>query len=184
VSEWRKIWANGLPSAGRSPKSGHRMAAKGIQFPRRWYGGMTSANLEVIWAMSAKTLSAFRPKRDIQRRASVIRRCSDVETLGAEGPLCAKTRHSVLLICRSYPELAAAFEEPQFGTLQCRPREPFTALSSIWSPMRNEGSHTRRPPAAKIVRCSQATNAAAITPTRYGLNTGSNSTVARQPSIC
>ena len=28
------------------------MAAKGIQFPRRWYGGMISANLEVIWVMS------------------------------------------------------------------------------------------------------------------------------------
>ncbi len=26
---------------------------KGIRFPRRWYGGMISANLEVIWEMSA-----------------------------------------------------------------------------------------------------------------------------------
>ena len=25
---------------------------KGIRFPRRWYGGMISANLEVIWVMS------------------------------------------------------------------------------------------------------------------------------------
>jgi len=32
------------------------MAAKGIRFPRRWYGGMISANLEVIWAMSVKTV--------------------------------------------------------------------------------------------------------------------------------
>jgi len=31
------------------------MAAKGIQFHRRWYGGMISANLEVIWVMSVKT---------------------------------------------------------------------------------------------------------------------------------
>ena len=30
------------------------MAAKGIPFPRRWYGGMISANLEVIWVMSVK----------------------------------------------------------------------------------------------------------------------------------
>ena len=30
------------------------MAAKGIQFPRRWYGGMISANLEVIWVMSVE----------------------------------------------------------------------------------------------------------------------------------
>ena len=28
------------------------MAAKGIQFPRRWYGGMISVNLEVVWVMS------------------------------------------------------------------------------------------------------------------------------------
>ncbi len=33
VSEWRKIWANGLPNEGRSPKSGHRMATEGMQFP-------------------------------------------------------------------------------------------------------------------------------------------------------
>ena len=31
------------------------MAAKGIRFPRRWYGGMISANLEIIWAMSDST---------------------------------------------------------------------------------------------------------------------------------
>ena len=53
MSERQKNWPNGLPSEGRSPKSGHRMAAERMQFPRRWYGGMTSANLEVIWAMSA-----------------------------------------------------------------------------------------------------------------------------------
>ena len=32
------------------------MAAKGIQFPRRWYGGMISANLEVIWVMSVNSV--------------------------------------------------------------------------------------------------------------------------------
>ena len=32
-----------------------RLAAKGIRFPRRWYGGMISANLEVIRAMSVDT---------------------------------------------------------------------------------------------------------------------------------
>ena len=42
-------WAS---NRGLISKSGHRMAAKGIRFPRRWYGGMISANLEVIWAMS------------------------------------------------------------------------------------------------------------------------------------
>ncbi len=33
VSEWRKIWANGLPNEGRLTKSCHRMAAEGMQFP-------------------------------------------------------------------------------------------------------------------------------------------------------
>jgi len=51
VSEWRKIWANGLPNEGRLPKSCHRMAAKGIQFPWRWGGRTISTNLDVIWGM-------------------------------------------------------------------------------------------------------------------------------------
>jgi hypothetical protein len=34
-------------------KSGHRVAAEMIPFPRRWHGGMISANLEAIWGMSA-----------------------------------------------------------------------------------------------------------------------------------
>ncbi len=38
MSEWRKIGANGLSNEGRSPKSGHRMAAEGIQFPWRLGG--------------------------------------------------------------------------------------------------------------------------------------------------
>jgi hypothetical protein len=51
-SLFRKTWANGLPTEGRSPTSGHRMAAEGMPFPWRWNGGMISANLEVIWEMS------------------------------------------------------------------------------------------------------------------------------------
>ncbi len=53
MSEWRKIWPNGLPGESRSPRSGHRMAAEGMQFPRRWNGGTISLNLGVIWEMSA-----------------------------------------------------------------------------------------------------------------------------------
>ncbi len=30
------------------------MASEGMPFPRRWYGGMISANLEVIWEMSVE----------------------------------------------------------------------------------------------------------------------------------
>ncbi len=43
------------PSGHRkTKKSGHRLAAEKTLFPRRWYGGMISANLEVIWDMSVK----------------------------------------------------------------------------------------------------------------------------------
>ncbi len=54
MSEWRKIWANGLPNEGQSPKLAHRMAAEGMQFPWRWNGGTISLNLGVIWEMSAQ----------------------------------------------------------------------------------------------------------------------------------
>ena len=33
-------------------KSGYQAAAKMISFPRRWHGGMISANQEAIWGMS------------------------------------------------------------------------------------------------------------------------------------
>jgi len=32
----------------KTEKSGHRLAAEKTLFPRRWYGGMISANLEVL----------------------------------------------------------------------------------------------------------------------------------------
>ncbi len=59
MSEWWKIWANGLPNGGRSPKSGHRMAAKGMQFHWRWFSGTISTNLDVIWGMSEHMSSRF-----------------------------------------------------------------------------------------------------------------------------
>ena len=52
LSEWRKIWANGLPNDNRSPKTGHRMAVEGMPFPWRGNGGTISTNLDVIWEMS------------------------------------------------------------------------------------------------------------------------------------
>ncbi len=54
MSEWRKITANGLPDEGRSPESGYRMAAEGMQFSWRWNGGTISPNLGVIWEMSVE----------------------------------------------------------------------------------------------------------------------------------
>ena len=56
MSEWRKIWTSGLPNEGRSPKSGHQMAAEGMRFPWRWNGGTISLNLGVIWEMSDEDL--------------------------------------------------------------------------------------------------------------------------------
>ena len=48
----RQIWANGLPNQSGSPKSGHRMAAVGMQFPWRWDGDTISTNLDCIWGIS------------------------------------------------------------------------------------------------------------------------------------
>ncbi len=43
------------PSGHRKTEnSGHRLAAEKTLFPRRSYGGMISANPEVIWEMSVK----------------------------------------------------------------------------------------------------------------------------------
>ncbi len=50
VSEWRKIWANGLPTEGRFPKSGHRMTAEGMPLRWRWNGGTFSRN----WGLSGE----------------------------------------------------------------------------------------------------------------------------------
>ena len=56
MSGWRIIWTNGLSNEGRSPKSGYRMAAEGMQFP--WSpggggGGTITLYSGVIWEMSA-----------------------------------------------------------------------------------------------------------------------------------
>ncbi len=40
-----------LPNEGRPLKSGHRMAAKKMQFPWRWDGHTISTNLDVIWGI-------------------------------------------------------------------------------------------------------------------------------------
>ena len=53
---------------GRSPKSGYRMAAEGMQDPWRWIGGTISLNLGVIWEMSGKMARA-RPESPIVLRS-------------------------------------------------------------------------------------------------------------------
>ena len=52
MSEWWEISPNGLPSAGRLPKSCHRMAAEKTSLPRRWDMVMVPADLGVIGELS------------------------------------------------------------------------------------------------------------------------------------
>ncbi len=40
-------------------KSGYQAAAKMISFPRRWHGGMISANQGAIWGMSVKIAEEY-----------------------------------------------------------------------------------------------------------------------------
>ena len=54
-----KNWANGVLDEGRSPESGHRMAAEGMPFPWRWNGSTISTDLDVIWGMSG----SYEPRR-------------------------------------------------------------------------------------------------------------------------
>ncbi len=57
------------PSGHRkTEKSGHRFATEITLFPRRWYGEMISANLEVIWEMSVQTISTMDPEGHKRRR--------------------------------------------------------------------------------------------------------------------
>jgi DNA-binding CsgD family transcriptional regulator len=79
VSEWRKIWANGLPNEGRSPKSGHRMAAERMQFPRRWSGDTISLNLGGIWEMSVHIGMKLGSAQSI---AEAIRHSAGSDTVG------------------------------------------------------------------------------------------------------
>ena len=51
--------AKGLPNEGRSPESGHWMAAEAMEFPWRWTSGTMSTNLDAIWEMSNKATSAI-----------------------------------------------------------------------------------------------------------------------------
>ena len=53
-------WENGLPDEGRSPESGHRMAAEGMPFPWRGNGSTISIDLAVIWEMSDKLKGQLR----------------------------------------------------------------------------------------------------------------------------
>ncbi len=53
MSEWRKFWANGLPDTGKPKNQAIGWLRRNL-FPRWWYGGLISANLEVIWEMSVE----------------------------------------------------------------------------------------------------------------------------------
>ena len=49
-----KLGKMAFQTRARSPKSGRRMAAEGMQFSWRWNDGTMSPNLGVIWEMSGK----------------------------------------------------------------------------------------------------------------------------------
>ncbi len=50
------------PMHRKTEESGHRMAAEKLLFPQRWYGGMISTHLEVIWEIPVEIEG--REKRD------------------------------------------------------------------------------------------------------------------------
>ena len=70
-------WASGNRKIA---KSGHRVAAEMIPFPRRWHGSMISANLEAIWGMSVKKI--FTPGSNFYRIYSELLAEQDIKLLG------------------------------------------------------------------------------------------------------
>ena len=57
MSGWWKSLPNGLPNVVSPPKSGHRRAAKGMEFPWRCNVDTIAMDLKVSWEMSAVILS-------------------------------------------------------------------------------------------------------------------------------
>jgi hypothetical protein len=47
----------------KGPKTGHRMAAKGMESPWQWTSGTISTNLDLIWGMSAKRSEKLRHEK-------------------------------------------------------------------------------------------------------------------------
>ena len=52
MSGWWKSLPNGLPNVVSPPKSGHRRAAKGMEFPWRCNVDTIAMDLKVSWEMS------------------------------------------------------------------------------------------------------------------------------------
>ena len=55
MSGWWKSLPNGLPNVVSPPKSGHRRAAKGMEFPWRCNVDTIAMDLKVSWEMSVNT---------------------------------------------------------------------------------------------------------------------------------
>ena len=56
MSGWWKSLPNGLPNVVSPPKSGHRRAAKGMEFPWRCNVDTIAMDLKVSWEMSDNAL--------------------------------------------------------------------------------------------------------------------------------
>ena len=68
MSGWWKSLPNGLPNVVSPPKSGHRRAAKGMEFPWRCNVDTIAMDLKVSWEMSG--LSAWPDATTAAHRAS------------------------------------------------------------------------------------------------------------------
>ena len=55
MSGWWKSLPNGLPNVVSPPKSGHRRAGKGMEFPWRCNVDTIAMDLKVSWEMSVET---------------------------------------------------------------------------------------------------------------------------------
>ena len=58
MSGWWKSLPNGLPNVVSPPKSGHRRAAKGMEFPWRCNVDTIAMDLKVSWEMSVQDANA------------------------------------------------------------------------------------------------------------------------------
>ena len=59
MSGWWKSLPNGLPNVVSPPKSGHRRAGKGREFPWRCNVDTIAMDLKVSWEMSVKDADPF-----------------------------------------------------------------------------------------------------------------------------
>ena len=117
MSGWWKSLPNGLSNVVSPPKSGHRRAAKGMEFPWRCNVDTIAMDLKVSWEMSVEVELVIDP---IQRaipvpQAEVIMHgASRRQVLGQRAPLAAGA-HNVHHAVDHLAHLDAAFAAAALG---------------------------------------------------------------------